>query len=171
MPAVFIAQGTLQQWADAGKVRLDDTTLFLLKEQREVLLRPAVRFTRLTVGEADPHGLLGKVKSSEQLGELGAEHYLDSVILGDLAYEVVEGFLGDLQGGRAAPAAPPSVVLPATPVPPTVSPAPVLPTVSPAPVPPTVSPAGQGETEEPESAADGDSELVRLSQLFLDTVR
>ncbi|MFZ9888612.1 MAG: hypothetical protein ACO3JL_14025 [Myxococcota bacterium] len=152
MPAVFIAQGTLQQWADAGKVRLEDTTLFLLKEQRQVLLRPAVRFTRLTVGEEDLHGLLGKVKSVEQLRELGAEHYLDSVLVDDLAYEVVEGYLGDLQGGAPVPGVPPAAV---TAVSPPSAPA---------------APSGD-DGEAPQGPGESESDVARLSQLFLDTVR
>ncbi len=100
MPAVFITTQMLTAWSDEGKVRLDDTTLFLLKEDRTVLLKPAVRFTHLIDPGDDPHKLVGKVKSKQQLIELKAEHYLDSVILGEIGYTVVEGFLGDLSPAR-----------------------------------------------------------------------
>jgi hypothetical protein len=104
--AVFLTNEMLQQWSDQGKVRLDDTTLTLLAEARTVKLTPAVRFTSLIDGGDDPNKLLGKVKTKAQLDELGAEHYLDSVIFGDVGYTVVEGFLGDLSPAkRAAPAA------------------------------------------------------------------
>ena len=86
----------LTQWSDQGKVRLDDTTLTLLQENRTVKLKPAVRFTKLIDGGDDPNKLIGKVKTPEQLAEMKAEHYLDSVILGDVGYQVVEGYLGDL---------------------------------------------------------------------------
>jgi len=145
MAAVFIAHSTLQQWADAGKVRLDETTLHLLKEGRSVLLKPAVRFTKLTVGDEDPHALLGKVKTADQLREMGAEHYMDSVIHVDTAYEVVDGFMGDLQASKPTAAA------------------------VPAPVPePVAEPSA-----EPSAAADGEdvSDAEALSKLFLDTVR
>ena len=106
MPAVFLTNGMLQQWSDQGKVRLDDTTLTLLAEARTVKLTPAVRFTSLIDGGDDPNKLLGKVKTTAQIFELGAEHYLDSVIFGDIGYTVVEGFLGDLSPAarKAAPA-------------------------------------------------------------------
>lgn len=162
MPAVFIAQSTLQQWADAGKVRLEDTTLFLLKEQRSVVLKPAVRFTKLTVGDTDPHSLLGKVKTTEQLRAMDAEHYMDSVICGDTAYEVVEGFLGDLQAAQpvapgAMPAAAPARAL---------TPAPVA--LDEVPLPGTPAPRASLRVEgEPEEL----SEAEMLSKLFLDTVR
>lgn len=158
MPAVFIAQATLQQWADAGKVRLEDTTLFLLKEQRSVVLKPAVRFTKLTVGDSDPHALLGKVKTTEQLRAMDAEHYMDSVICGDVAYEVVEGFLGDLQA--AQPVAPEA--MPKAPVR-SATPAPVA--LGDVPQPPR--PDANGKPAEPEEL----SEAELLSKLFLDTVR
>src|SRR5689334_22271401 len=70
MAAVFIAQATLNDWSDQGKVRLDETVLTLLQENRTVKLKPAVRFTRVVDATPDPHGLLGKVKSKEQLVEL-----------------------------------------------------------------------------------------------------
>lgn len=105
MAAVFITNAMLTQWSDQGKVRLDDTTLTLLQENRTVKLQPAVRFLKLIDGGDDPNKLLGKVKTPEQLAEMKAEHYMDSVILGDVGYTVVEGFLGDLSPPAAAAAA------------------------------------------------------------------
>ena len=149
MPAVFIAQSTLQEWADAGKVRLEDTLLTLLKEQREVNLTPAVRFTEVLGGEADPHGLMGKVKTKTQLDELEAEHYMDSVICGDVAYEVVEGFLGDLMASRPVGQKP-----------------------APAPVEVAEAPAERQEVEKAveEAEAAGEDTAAQLSRLFLETV-
>lgn len=105
MPAVFLSNEMLQQWSDQGKVKLDDTVLTLLGENRTVALTPAVRFTGLIDGD-DVHKLLGKVKTTAHLIEIGAEHYMDSVIFGDIAYTVVEGFLGDLSPARRAPQPP-----------------------------------------------------------------
>lgn len=65
-------------------------------EGRRFQLESAVRFTsEVTTGE-DPNGLVGKVKTVEQLAAIGAEHAQGSVILGDSAYEVIDGFLGEL---------------------------------------------------------------------------
>src|SRR5689334_8172276 len=114
MAAVFIAQSTLDEWSDQGRIRLDGTILTLLHENRTVPLKPAVRFTKLVGAPTDAHSLLGKVKSHEQLAALSAEHFMQSVIVGDTAYEVVEGFLGDL---RAPPRGPgPKAVEPSAPV-------------------------------------------------------
>lgn len=109
MPAVFISQAMLQQWAEAGKVQVDGEILILLKENRQVDLNPAVRFTELLGAEDDPHKLLGKVKTKQQLDDIGAEHYMDSVIYGDVAYTVIEGFMGDLQASRPREEPPPAM--------------------------------------------------------------
>ena len=45
-------------------------------------------------GSGDPHGLLGRVKETASLAAMGAEHYMDSVLLGDSAYKVTPGFTG-----------------------------------------------------------------------------
>lgn len=183
MPAVFIAQKTLDQWTDAGKVRLEEFELHLLKERRSVSLRPAVRFLRMIDGTEDTPRLLGKVKSADQLRDLGAEHYMDSVLLGDIAYEVIEGYLGDLQ---------PPVATEASTVPPSFpkqvaenaaeSQAPTWATLSPRDAPPApttrldtaVAPsAAAADAEKEPNVEDGvdDIEARELSELFLQTVR
>jgi hypothetical protein len=102
MPTVFLSHDLLQQWTDQGKAKLDDTVLSLMAHDRTATLKPAVRFTALIDGSDETHRLLGKVKTTTQLSELGAEHYMDSVLLGDVAYTVVDGFLGDLSPAPAA---------------------------------------------------------------------
>jgi len=179
MPAVFLSNEMLQQWSDQGKVRLEDTTLTLVAENRTVALTPAVRFTALIDGE-DTRKLLGKVKTTAQIVELGAEHYLDSVIYGDVGYTVVEGFLGDLSPAKKASqraTAPTASAPPTGAAPPEdgafhentdikiVTPAPSLPGPAPAAVelPPVPS---------LEAAANGRlTEAEALSQLFLSTVK
>jgi hypothetical protein len=166
MPAVFLSNEMLQQWSDQGKVKLEDTVLTLLAEKRTVALTPAVRFTALIDGTDEQNKLLGKVKTKAQLDEIGAEHYMDSVIIGDIGYTVVEGFLGDLAPAKRPPrAAPPPatgddpfrqqptdvhLVAPTRSV--NAAPAAVDLPPPPAPVPPL-------------------SEAEALSQLFLQTVR
>jgi hypothetical protein len=46
------------------------------------------------------------VKTTEQLQGLKAEHFADSCIIGDAAYEVVEGFVTEVQNTPAAKADP-----------------------------------------------------------------
>jgi hypothetical protein len=77
-----------------GKVEVEGETL-TLEPGREFQLKTAVRFLSELTGAEDEHRLIGKVKDLEQITELGGEHCADSVILGELAYEVVEGFVGE----------------------------------------------------------------------------
>lgn len=100
MTAVFLSQKTLDAWTDEGKVRLDDAVLTLIDEDRTVALQPAVHVLAVADGSDDPHDLVGKVKTLDQLKELGAEHYFDSVLHGETAYQVAEGFKGRLSPAR-----------------------------------------------------------------------
>jgi hypothetical protein len=98
MPRVFLTHGMLQQWTDDGHMTLDGDVVTLVDagKERQMKLFPAVRFVRVLGGTDDPHALLHRVKTADQLAALGAEHYLDSVILADTGYTVVEGFTGTL---------------------------------------------------------------------------
>ena len=67
----------------------------LTADGRSFAIRPAVLFTRVAGPEEDPHGLLGTVLDDEALAKMGADHYMTSVIIGETAYDVQGGFLGD----------------------------------------------------------------------------
>lgn len=180
MAAVFITNAMLTQWSDQGKVRLDDTTLTLLQESRTVKLKPAVRFTKTIDGSPDPNGLLGKVKTTEQLTEMKAEHYLDSVILGDTGYQVVEGFMGDLspppKGAAATPAVETPKQTPAKAPPPKASPAkepppPATGATRGVPAPVDTGPQAAPAAAQADAAGGPESDAEALSRLFLTTVR
>jgi hypothetical protein len=124
MPGLlFVSQAVLDSWVGQGKVDLDGTVMSLRgveTDGRVYALHPAVRFLEVVGGDADPHGLVAKVKSEAQLRSLGAEQLGDSVILGDVAYEVQPGFLAEgsvtappnpssNEAGATAQAAPPPV--------------------------------------------------------------
>jgi len=91
---VFLPQDTLDVWLSDGKVEVEGETM-TLEPGQTFQLKTAVRFLSELTGEPDEHELIGKVKDLEQITSLGGEHCADSVILGDLAYEVVEGFVGE----------------------------------------------------------------------------
>lgn len=85
-----------------GRAHMTGDSMFIDGNRFE--LTSAVRFVSEVAGGGDETGLVGRVKSVEQLGELGGEHAAGSVILGDNAYEVIEGFLAtpDLPAGAVA---------------------------------------------------------------------
>jgi len=113
---LFIPQSVLDNWVESGKVVFNDNILTLARENKAYTLTSAVRFLKLIDGD-DKANLLGRLRTIEKLYELGAEHMSDSVILGDTAYEVQEGFiavvLADEQVASVHETALPAVVEPA----------------------------------------------------------
>jgi hypothetical protein len=93
---VFFPQEALDDWLDEGRVQLVGDELTTTPEGRRLRVESALRFVAEVGGGADPLGLVGKVKTLEQVQALSGEHCADSVIIGDCAYQVVEGFVGEL---------------------------------------------------------------------------
>ena len=93
---VFFPQEALDGWIEEGRIALVGDELTASPEARHFALESAVRITAEVASGEDANGLVGKVKTLEQLAALGAEHAPGSLIFGDNAYEVVDGFLGEL---------------------------------------------------------------------------
>lgn len=91
---IFFPQLAFDVWLSDGHVELDGDELTMKDEGRRYRISEAVRVLREVTGTADPHDLVGKVKSRVYLQELGAELVEGSMIIGDNAYDVVEGFAG-----------------------------------------------------------------------------
>ena len=102
---VFFPQEALGAWLEEERIELDGEYMTLNPDGQRFKICSALRILSEVAEGSDPHGLVGKVKTLEAIGELGGEHYADSVLLGDNAYEVVEGFLGEPQHDDAAQAA------------------------------------------------------------------
>src|SRR2546428_7156418 len=101
---LFVPQSVLDKWSEQGRIEVDGNVLTILGEQKSFALTSAVRFLKMEAGE-DTAGLLKKVKTTDALKQMGAEHYMESVILGDSAYQVQQGFLADASALRRAAAA------------------------------------------------------------------
>jgi len=97
---VFFPQQALDEWLEHGRVVLVGDELTVLPEGRRFQLTSALRFVAEVADSPDAHDLVGRVKSLEQVQALHGEHYADSVILGDNAYQVVEGFFGEPLAGK-----------------------------------------------------------------------
>jgi hypothetical protein len=97
---LFISQGRLDAWSSEDRVRLEADVMTLAGDGRSFRLRPAIRFLRIS-GQAsstpasDPHQLVGRVKLIDDLARLGGEQFMESVIVGETAYDVQSGFLGE----------------------------------------------------------------------------
>lgn len=92
---VFFPQQALDSWLEQGRIALVDDEMTLKPDGQRYRLVSAIRIMAEVAEGNDPHGLVGKVKTIEQIGELGGDHQADSLVLGDNAYQVIEGFLGD----------------------------------------------------------------------------
>lgn len=92
---VFLPQEMLDGWLSEERVDVEGDVMTLRPEGQRFQLKTAVRFLEELADGGDQAKLVGKVKDLDQLEELGGEHCADSVILGDDAYQVVEGFVGE----------------------------------------------------------------------------
>jgi hypothetical protein len=91
---VFFPQAALDEWVSENRVDLKGDELTLKTEQRRYRMIEAVRILREVTGAPDPHEVIGRVKTRAFLSELGAEILEGSMILGDSAYDVIQGFVG-----------------------------------------------------------------------------
>src|SRR5438067_3907845 len=101
---LFVPQSVLDRWSEQGRIAVDGNVLTILGEKKSFALTSAVRFIKMEAGD-DNAGLLQKVKTTDALKQMGAEHYRESVILGENAYQVQQGFLADANALRRAAAA------------------------------------------------------------------
>ena len=91
---VFFPQTSLDEWLGENRADIKGEELTLRSEGRRYRIIEAVRVMSEVTGADDPHELLGRVKTRAFLTELGAELLESSMILGDNAYDVVQGFIG-----------------------------------------------------------------------------
>ncbi len=95
MSRLFISVERLDAWTGEGRASLDGDRMTLTQLGRKFAMVPAVHFVQVTGSDRDPHDLIGRVKSKDALAKMGAELFESSVIYGDTAYNVVDGFIGD----------------------------------------------------------------------------
>ncbi|MEZ4453573.1 MAG: hypothetical protein R3B09_29225 [Nannocystaceae bacterium] len=104
MPRIFIAQALVDAWISASRAQLEADLLRVTAPQGGVdfFINPAVYFDRIDGNETDDLGVIGKVKTSQELAAMDAEHYDTSVVLGDAAYTVVPGVVATAVDPRGA---------------------------------------------------------------------
>ncbi|MCX4245977.1 hypothetical protein [Paraliomyxa miuraensis] len=95
MPRIFVAQSLVDQWLADGIISLDGDLLRMsaVGTPTSLFINPAVYFEKVDGDEPDPYQVVGCVKSSQELAQMGAEHFDTSVVLGELAYTVMPGFI------------------------------------------------------------------------------
>jgi hypothetical protein len=105
----FLPLAAVEGWTARGVVEVAGGVMTVqagsARGQR-LKLEPAIRFLGVAGGGLDPNGLTGKVKAETALRETGAELLGDSVLLGDVAYDVQQGFTALAQRVEAQPSSP-----------------------------------------------------------------
>jgi hypothetical protein len=100
---LFISQGRLDAWSAEDRVRIEGDLMTLSGDGRSFRIRPAVRFLKVAGADTqDPHQLVGRVKLLDELTRLGGEQFMESVIIGETAYDVQSGFLGEPTPGASS---------------------------------------------------------------------
>lgn len=91
---IFFPQSALDEWIATDRIELKGDELLIKGENRRYKIIEAIRVLQEVTGAADVYEVVGKVKTRAFLGELGAEILESSMIIGDNAYDVVQGFVG-----------------------------------------------------------------------------
>ena len=90
---VFIPQRIVDAWVTADKVELSGEVMTFRGPALALRVVPGYYFDHAAGGSDEGHKLLGRVKAKAAIAAMGAEAYMDSVILGETAYEVEVGFV------------------------------------------------------------------------------
>jgi hypothetical protein len=99
----FISQEALDGLVETESALLEGERLLLPSRRLLAPVEAAVYFLREVEGKPDPQALVGKVKTVESLVARGADHFRASVMLGDNAYDVVEGYVATAPDGWTWP--------------------------------------------------------------------
>ena len=91
---LFWPQELLDQWIVDEKISMEGDALTLVKENKTYAVKQALYFDADVGDGDDKYRLVGRVKELSALEAMGAECYMDSVIIEDSAYQVTGGFLG-----------------------------------------------------------------------------
>ena len=98
MPRIFVSQRRVQQWTEEGRVAIDGNQMTLPELGRTFKLTEAFYVQRAVSEDGDQFKLAGRVKTRTQIATLGGEVFLNSLIIGDTAYEGDPGFIGEPAG-------------------------------------------------------------------------
>jgi len=90
---VFLPQDVVDTWITADKVDLAGEVMTFRGSSVALRMVAGFHFDHVSGGLDEKNQLLGRVKSKAAVSALGAEVYMNSVIVGETAYEVEVGFI------------------------------------------------------------------------------
>jgi len=103
---LFVSGALLDRWVTIGHVELGDGTVKVKPTGAKYTLEEAARVVGEATGAGDPEQLVGRVRTLAELSALGAEVLDRSVLIGELAYDVVPGFIASpVDSGERIPSA------------------------------------------------------------------
>lgn len=108
MPRIFVSQRRIQQWTEEGRVTVENNVLTLPELSRSFRLTEAFHVERVVSNGGDTYRLTGRVKTRGQIGTLGGEVFLNSLIIGEAAYEGESGYVGEALAAPLPAASPPA---------------------------------------------------------------
>jgi hypothetical protein len=91
---VFIPQDQVDAWVTTDKVDLVGEILTFRASGVSLRVVSGYYFDHVSGGSDASQRLLGRAKTKAAVGALGAEVYMNSVIVGETAYDVEAGFIG-----------------------------------------------------------------------------
>ena len=94
MTRLYISQKRIDAWTSDNRLEIDGDIMTLVELGRSFKILPAVRILAVESGDNDPGKMVGRVKDEQELASLGADHLASSLILGDIAYKVENGYIG-----------------------------------------------------------------------------
>jgi len=90
---VFIPQDIVDSWVTADKVELSGEVMTFRGVGLALRIVSGYYFGHVVGGSDERHKLLGRAKARAAINAMGAEAYMNSVILGETAYDVEAGFV------------------------------------------------------------------------------
>jgi hypothetical protein len=90
---IFVSSELVDRWLSAGTADLRGEKLEARGTGTSYLVEEAVHVTAEVTGSAEVPELVGRVRPLRDLSSLGAEILDRSMVIGDLAYDIVPGFL------------------------------------------------------------------------------
>jgi hypothetical protein len=97
---MFLAQTTLEAWLESGKADFSGSVVTLKEHHKTYELAPAVRVLSVIAGGTSP--LVGKVLPEQRILDAGGELLEDSVVFGEIAFQVAPGYIATQVSGQSA---------------------------------------------------------------------